>query len=136
MNCVYDAYRYHLDDLKMSLHYMDWSNYERLKHFTHGHQDQPTYGGIVPCLIGWMRLIHDLEMRIQHGLLTKAHHLEETQTLRQRLIIQNTDFGVYAFPLTLEPAIYLLYADSHAVYSRTVPTYGVPIMAIQLRRPE
>ena len=136
LNCVYDAYVEHLKDLDLTPFKLDQFIYDVLKSQYHWHRPEPTYGGVVPMIIDGMRRHHKLDMRVQHGLLTKAHHLEDAQNPRQFLLIEMHSqlFGEYAFPLTLEPAIYLLYADSHAIYSRTVPTYGMPIMAIQLRK--
>jgi hypothetical protein len=141
MNCVLDALHDYLDyfgrksTVDSAVYWWVTASYNAIKHVTHdGNIDVPTHGCVVPYIVRYMAKTMDLGVEAQHCLHTPKMYLNSAETSAQVAIIKYEDFGEYADPLALEPAIYLLNADNHAVFAETVPDYGVPVMALQLRK--
>lgn len=134
-NCVYYAYRDHLLYLGLEPSRADWFLYSTIKKLTQSPVDY-TYNGIVPLMIECMARAKGLDMKVQHYLWTKemclAFAIDDNASMLMRLGIITGDFQEEVDKITLEPAIYLLYGQRHAIFSTCVPRKGIPVMAIQL----
>ncbi len=138
-DCVLHAYFCHVKHIfpgayRPAIRSHDVTAYDVTKRLTHDERYGPTLGCMVPLIVQQMGLNLSLLVIVQHRLHTPAMYLRSAENDVQRALIRPEDFGEYADPLTLEPAIYLLNADNHAVFAETVPDYGVPVMALQLRK--
>jgi hypothetical protein len=110
-----------------------------------GNLSKPTWGGIVPAVIEVVSSLARCEVRVQHkSLWTPEYYLadaegdrvegqvSEVEFVRRTWLVINASFGEQVQRVTLEPAIYLLLNQAHAVFSSKVPEKGGPIMALQV----
>lgn len=135
MNCVYHAYAAHMWHMGIKVDGIDGLWYNLLKRITHGREPQPTWGGVVPWMIGRLSKRHDCVVEIQHKIWTPAHYEADASNWRQCTIAKNSDFGKEIARIDLAPAIYLMLHTQHAVFSTGVPK-RLTVMALQIRKKE
>jgi len=134
-NCVYHACADHLHYLGITTTWTDYELFRILKIGCGYRIYQDTWGGVVPFIVRNLALSHGLGVRIQHRLITKSMYIHYPEaTIFQQAIAAQSDFGEYADPMTLEPAVYLMLGSQHAVFALRVPQSHHPVMALQLYR--
>lgn len=137
MDCVYHAYTDYMRYLGEQVGYTDLLYWKTLKWWTHGSKPQYTFGGVAPWIIDKLAGLHGYFVVAVCRIYTPAHYIEAARVnhpahyKRMRAIIQKTnwwqDNNLYNYA-----GIYFLLANQHAIFSRTIPTYGIPNMQIFL----
>jgi hypothetical protein len=136
MDCVYHAYADYMEWLGIPAT-LDYKIYKVLKWWTHGSKPQYTFGGVVPWIITRLASLHGLPTWTAYRVYTPELHIEVAKKYyrshykRLKAIIERTEW-YEVNEIRTAPAIYLLLAESHAVFSTQVPTYGIPVTAIQI----
>jgi hypothetical protein len=137
MDCVYHAYADNLEWLGIRATLVDYECYKLLKRWTHGSKPQYTFGGVAPFIVSRLASLHGLPTFTVYKIYTPELHIEVAKKYysshykRLRAIINHTEWHEVD-SIRIEPAIYLLLTESHAVFSERVPRYGIPVTAIQI----
>jgi hypothetical protein len=135
MDCLYDAFREHLQFLDVQEHSWDKSNFNSFRNLTHP-KPGPVVAGIAPYIIKMLAQTHDLKLNVQHRLWTREHYdawIRKTYDHHgMRYGLVRADLGEYTEEITLRPAIYGLINSKHAIFSTELPESKSILVAIQL----
>ena len=135
MDCVYDSYREYMEFLGENAAHWEHMKFRFLRRTMQG-GDGPTDGSIAPWLIQNLARRKGLSVIAQTGYdMTPGHwaknapgKLAAAASSRVRWWTVDKTF--------IQPAIYLMWGMQHAVFSPSVPTYGVPVIGIHIYREE
>lgn len=143
-DCVYHAWMQHMHYLDIPPGILSWEIYTLVRRSV-GNKNGFTYGGIVPVLVAALSGLYGCKVSVQYRIWTPEMYVADVKDGKSGLedeltkyaldliicaMIDGT-FGEEADRITLEPAVYLLLNQSHAVFSETVPRGG-PVMALQV----
>lgn len=143
-NCVYDAFTHYIQ-------YLELANNRELTHFVYSYQKKlaqplelPTHASIVPYLYERMLIVMQpqwgyafMNLEINKTYVTAKSLFEHAPSFAaQRMMLETnclrTDL-VHRDSIDLEPAIYCMLNEQHALFSETVPSWkgARPFMAFQ-----
>lgn len=137
MDCVYEAYLDYMDYYGVRTGAKDRLVWRYLKWYTHGGKPQYTFGGVAPFIVQRLAYLHGLTCGTFYRVYTPEHYIAvakehyKNHFWLMNIIIKNTEW-VEVDKIRGFPGIYLLLTNQHAVFSESVPTYGTPIMLIQI----
>lgn len=140
MDCVYHAYADYMEWLNIRVAPLDYKIYKVLKWWTHGSKPQYTFGGVAPWIINKLVRRHRVRLfMFEYRIYTPEHLIAYAKKYypahfkRMKCAIESEYwYGLATSKLTLEPAIYLLLGEQHAIFATKIPTHGMPVAAIKL----
>jgi len=134
MDCVYFAYVSHLEDMGEKARLGELAYFKAMRRLLNNNQDGMTPISIAPYIVGRLARRHGMVAVVQTShYMTGEHWVNAAPSDYAQLAAAATDWQ-YIDRVTLEPAIYGLWSENHALYSKAVPPNRVSVVAIQLRR--
>jgi hypothetical protein len=135
MDCVFDAYTEHLEFLGLRTGAIDWQAFRAYRRLLQG-RDEATKGYTAPYIINKLARRKNLVTITQTGCgITGGHWIEAAPGLLAKRAARNTEWWA-SDEVWIEPAIYLMWGASHAIFSATLPPVGRPVVAIRIFKPE
>lgn len=143
MNCVYDAFAQAVKYHGLPEYYDVWMKYVESKKMVYGNMMPYVFAGIVPWLYADLLMEFNIKNRqklsmiIQWNYVTWQEVFEEADEKHKAIMNFMTEYkGENVDQITLQPAIYGLLNEQHAVFSETIPDWKGAriIMAIQIRK--
>jgi len=135
MDCVYQAYDRHMRGVgyhRINQH-SAFSYWRRVLQGHIGYTEQ----AVAPIIIERLLDGSSCDFFVEHTYLPIESILHSSTLFKDfDPTAMNKYYGEYVEKITLQPAIYFLLSNQHAVYSETVPTKGFPVMAIQIMKKE
>lgn len=135
MDCVYYAYQEYMEYLGESASHWELVKFRLMRKTLQG-GNGPTKGCIAPWLIQNLARRKGLSVIAQTGYDMTPGHWEKSAS---NVLASAASGRVrwWAVDKTfIQPAIYLMWGQQHAVFSPSVPDYGIPVIGIHIYRKE